>query len=102
MNEETRTLFVLWQCWRTRQFVPVARLLTRTGGGAPFELAYVRGVERAISLGFQPFVAFPSVGEVYRSSTLFPFSSSATASSRAPGRTMRRTWSRSVWARAPM
>ncbi|MEZ4296410.1 MAG: hypothetical protein R3B70_15670 [Polyangiaceae bacterium] len=74
MADDARTLFVLWQCQKTRRHVPVARLRTLSApGGEVFELAYVRGVERARSLGFEPFVAFPRVDRVYRDSALFPF-----------------------------
>lgn len=74
MNEQSRTLLVLWQHQESRQFVPVGRLtVDSSDAGQLFELVYVRGCQHAQKLGFQPFVAFPRTDRVYRSSALFPF-----------------------------
>src|SRR5689334_7834292 len=73
MNEQARTLLVLWQHRESRQFIPAGRLTAYDGGQQPFEFVYVRGYERAAKLGFAPFVAFPDIGRAYRSLVLFPF-----------------------------
>lgn len=74
MSEITQALFVAWQQPKTRRFHPVARLarLAKGSGELHFEFAYVEGVRAAQADGFQPFLAFPDVNEVYRSRDLFP------------------------------
>jgi len=64
-------LYVAWRNPRTRLIVPVARLLRCPGGD--FEFAYVKGSEEAAEHGFEPFLAFPDRGAIYRSETLPPF-----------------------------
>ena len=67
-----RLLFVAWQNPVTRRFYPVARLAQIEGDGCQdcFEFAYIRGTQQAD--GFQPFVSFPNLDQVYRGKVLFP------------------------------
>jgi hypothetical protein len=51
--------------------LPVARLLRLEGG--EYEFVYVRGIEDAEKLGFEPFLAFPERNVAYRFSSLPPF-----------------------------
>jgi hypothetical protein len=66
-------LFVTWQDQVTRRIVPVARLLQ---AGNQYEFAYIRAVEEAADLGFEPLLSFPRFDSVYLSCACRP---SATA-----------------------
>lgn len=74
MSEITQALFVAWQQPDTRRFHPVARLARVSEGACDhcFEFAYIQGAIQAQADGFQPFLAFPNLNEVYRSRSLFP------------------------------
>jgi hypothetical protein len=69
------TLFVGWQDRTTRRWYVVARLVRSKLADGTYEYIfdYVRGTQAAESKGFQPFVAFPNLGESVRSRTLLPF-----------------------------
>jgi hypothetical protein len=73
MNHVTK-LFVVWQDALSRRFFPVGQL-TRTQHGARtvYEFRYTKGAHEAIGAGFQPFLAFPRIDEVYEDEELFPF-----------------------------
>lgn len=62
-------LFVTWQDQLTRRIVPVGRLLQ---AGDHYEFAYIRAVEEATALGFEPLLSFPRLDAVYRSQELPP------------------------------
>lgn len=62
-------LFVTWQDQSTRRIVPIGRLLRI---GSQYEFAYIRAVEEATSLGFEPLLSFPQLDAVYRSQELPP------------------------------
>jgi hypothetical protein len=54
--------------------MPVAELLSARPPEEPrFEFGYIEGVRRALTLGFQPFLAFPHLDRRYTGSQLFPF-----------------------------
>jgi hypothetical protein len=74
MSEITQALFVAWQHPQTRRFHPVARLarVVEETCDHCFEFAYIRGALQAQAAGFQPFLAFPNLNQVYRSRDLFP------------------------------
>ncbi|MBI3469112.1 MAG: hypothetical protein HY000_39410 [Planctomycetes bacterium] len=85
MTEMTKTIFVAWQDPAQRRFYPVARLalVGEDGGAGWYEFAYIGGAKEASEHGFQPFLAFPSLTEVYRSRELFPlFANRLTSPSR--------------------
>ncbi len=84
MTEVLHALFVAWQHPETRRFHPVARLAQVQGAGCAdcFEFAYIEGARQAG--GFQPFVSFPDLHQVYRSRSLFPmFTNRLLSSSRS-------------------
>ncbi len=84
MTEVLHALFVAWQSPTTRRFHPVARLAQVGGVGCEecFEFTYIQGAVQAD--GFQPFVSFPDLHQVYRSRTLFPmFTNRLLSSSRS-------------------
>ncbi|MCP9861401.1 HIRAN domain-containing protein [Cyanobium sp. Cruz-8H5] len=73
-------LFVAWQQPESRRYYPVGRLVwvaDEPGLGADhrelFEFSYIRGAHEAAGVGFQPFLAFSDLQQVYRSHELFPF-----------------------------
>lgn len=69
-----RTLFVTWFEPNRRSIIPVARLVHHGGReGAAYEFRYIRGALEATERGFQPFIAFPELDRIYRSTSLFPF-----------------------------
>lgn len=61
-------VFLAWQCEKTRNIIPVGRLLAR--GSEGYEFSYIRSVGRAQQLGFGPLVSFPDLDVTYRSDTL--------------------------------
>lgn len=64
-------LFVSWQDPESRWIRPVGVLTaTSSRGERSYEFRYVRGARELPR--FRPFVEFPELGEVYRSSELFP------------------------------
>lgn len=69
MQESQGVLFMTWQDPRTRRILPVARILHIEDG---YEFAYIRAVGTAEKLGFEPFLAFPSLDVVYRTTSLPP------------------------------
>ncbi len=73
-NDAVPTLFTAWQAPASRRYYPVGRLsfFAEPDGGL-YEFAYIRGAEEAEKEGFLPFLAFPELGRVYCSQTLFPF-----------------------------
>jgi hypothetical protein len=72
--ESADILFVAWQDAAQRRYHPVARLVRHRVAGIPeYEFAYLNGAQEAQKLGFQPFLAFPELGTIYRSDALFPF-----------------------------
>lgn len=72
-TQTVRAVYVAWQQPETRSFFVVARLVAGAADGAGNEFAYVHGAREAVEQGFQPFLAFPNLDEVYRSKELFPF-----------------------------
>lgn len=72
MPNVVHALFVAWQNPVTRRFYPVARLAQIEGDGCEdcFEFVYIAGAEQAE--GFQPFVSFPDLHQLYRAQELFP------------------------------
>ena len=62
-------LYVSWQDAERRSFVPVG-MLTRSASGE-FEFRYLRGA--AVDPEFRPFIGFPDLHQVYRSTEQFPF-----------------------------
>jgi hypothetical protein len=62
-------LFVAWQHPESRKILPIGRLLRQ---GETYEFAYIRAVQEAQQLGFEPLLTFPVVDEVYRSHELPP------------------------------
>lgn len=61
-------VYLAWQCAKTRNIVPVGRLLDLGSDG--YEFSYIRSVERAQRLGFGPLVSFPDLDVTYRSDSL--------------------------------
>ncbi len=82
MTEVLHALFIAWQHPETRRFHPVARLAQVQGAGCAdyFEFTYIEGARQAD--GFQPFVSFPELHQVYRSQRLFPMFTNRLLSSR--------------------
>ena len=72
MPNVLHALFVAWQNPGTRRFYPVARLAQIEGDSCSdcFEFVYLQGSQQAD--GFQPFVSFPDLKQVYRARELFP------------------------------
>lgn len=72
MFNALHALFIAWQNPSTRRFYPVGRLAQIEGDGCEdcFEFVYVQGAIEAD--GFQPFVSFPNLHQVYRGKELFP------------------------------
>jgi hypothetical protein len=68
-------LFVAWQNPEKRGIRVVGRLRNiGVGERSRYEFAYVNGALAAQrEYGFRPFLAFPELGDVYLSDTLFPF-----------------------------
>ena len=62
-------LYVSWQDAERRSFVPVG-MLTQSAAG-DFEFRYLRGAET--DSDFRPFIGFPELHHVYRSTEQFPF-----------------------------
>ncbi len=84
MTEVLHALFVAWQHPDTQRFHPVARLAQVQGAECAdcFEFTYIDGARLAD--GFQPFVSFPDLHQVYRSRSLFPmFTNRLLSSSRS-------------------
>ena len=68
------TLYVVWQDSASRRYFPVGRLRRREEAPEKFyEFVYTRGVDVARQSGFEPFLAFPEIGQEYLSTQLFPF-----------------------------
>lgn len=74
MSEITQALFVAWQQPESRRFYPVARLALAADEDCQqcYEFAYIQGAREAEQHGFQPFLSFPDLEQVYRSPELFP------------------------------
>lgn len=54
--------------------MPVAELLSSRPPDDPhYEFGYLEGVRRALTLGFEPFLAFPHLHKRHRGPQLFPF-----------------------------
>jgi len=69
-----RRVIVTWKNDESRAIVPVAELLIdEDAGRTRYQFGYLAGVEQALSLGFQPFLAFPDFARRYASDRLFPF-----------------------------
>lgn len=64
-----KSAFVSWQNPDTRIW-HIVGLLKHADD---YSFRYTRGAEEASKLGFEPFVAFPELREVYTSSEVFPF-----------------------------
>lgn len=70
-DPSTSRLLIAWQDPASRRITPVARLERRSDGEDTYEFRYLRS---AVHLErFRPFVGFPDVERIYRSSDLFPF-----------------------------
>lgn len=66
-------LFVAWRAPESHRIFPVGRLL-RTARALPsYEFAYIQGAHAAERDGFEPFIPFPDLTQVYRSRELLPF-----------------------------
>lgn len=66
------TLFLAWQDQNSRSWFTIGRL---TFDGINYEFTYTQGVlEAQKKCGFEPLVSFPRLGEVYKSTYLFPVS----------------------------
>ncbi|PSB51336.1 DNA-binding protein [filamentous cyanobacterium Phorm 6] len=64
------TLFLAWQDQNSRSWFPIGRL---TFDGTNYEFTYTQGVlEAQRNWGFEPLASFPRLGEVYKSTYLFP------------------------------
>ena len=64
------TLFLAWQDQNSRSWFPIGRL---TFDGTNYEFTYTQGVlEAQEKCGFEPLASFPRLGEVYKSTYLFP------------------------------
>ncbi|MDF0553198.1 HIRAN domain-containing protein [Kamptonema sp. UHCC 0994] len=64
------TLFLAWQDQNSRSWFPIGRL---TFDGTNYEFTYTQGVlEAQEKCGFEPLSSFPRLGEVYKSTYLFP------------------------------
>jgi hypothetical protein len=84
-QQQLQALYVAWQQPETRRYYPVARLVAGVGDlPGLYEFVYVRGAEEAQKAGFEPFPAFPTLSEVYRSRDLFPFFANRLMSSSRP------------------
>jgi len=84
-QQQLQALYVAWQQPETRRFYPVARLVAGVGDlPGLYEFVYVRGAEQAQKANFEPFPAFPTLSEVYRSGDLFPFFANRLMSSSRP------------------
>ncbi len=67
-----KTLFLAWQDKQNRQWFPVGRLDADVEGSL-YRFSYIGGAKRAKdATGFEPLLDFPSLGEEYQSSELFP------------------------------
>jgi hypothetical protein len=66
-------LFVTWQDRASRKIFPVGRLVRLAEPASAYEFAYVYGAREAAAVGFEPFLAFPSLDGVYRTRELPPF-----------------------------
>lgn len=75
-----RRLRVVWQDPQTRQFHEVAALRLPADEDGTYEFEY----RRPLPGSFEPFPAFPDVGQVYRSPQLFPFFQNRIMSSGRP------------------
>lgn len=64
-------LYIAWRDPRSRLILPVGRLIRHDDGS--YEFTYVKGSEAAKAHGFEPFLAFPDWGAVYRSESLPAF-----------------------------
>jgi hypothetical protein len=82
MTPASPVLYVAWRDPRSRKILPVARLLRLEDG--EYEFVYVKGIEEAEKVGFEPFLAFPERNVAYRSETLPPFFSNRVMSSSRP------------------
>jgi len=68
----TRRLIVLWQEPDVRSIIPVGVLIQGTSdGSSDHQFVYLRRAQELET--FRPFVGFPDLTAVYRSSDLFPF-----------------------------
>lgn len=65
-------LFVAWREPESHRIFPVGRLLRLQTPFQGYEFCYIEGA-RVAQAGFEPFLAFPSLAEVYRSRELLPF-----------------------------
>ena len=70
---KTQTVFLAWQDKaKTQSWFPIGRLDLADGNACEFR--YVHGVKDAEKFaGFNPLMAFPDLGMIYRSDDLFPF-----------------------------
>ncbi|MEO8179818.1 MAG: HIRAN domain-containing protein [Deltaproteobacteria bacterium] len=73
MSYEPPALFVAWRDPETRRIYAVGRLLRLVGTFRGYEFGYIEGARVATEVGFQPFLAFPKLDQVYRSRELLPF-----------------------------
>lgn len=79
----TRRLLVSWQDPETRSIIPVGVLTQGTPDGSDdYEFTYLRRAQEQPD--FRPFVGFPDLTTVYRSSRLFPFFENRVMSSSRP------------------
>jgi hypothetical protein len=65
-------LFVAWREPESHRIFPVGRLLHLQTPFQGYEFCYIQGA-RLPQVGFEPFLAFPKLDEVYRSRQLLPF-----------------------------
>lgn len=61
-------LLLIWKEPKTKRRFTIGQL-TKNG---QFEFSYGYEVQKAISAGFQPLIAFPDINEVYKNEKLFP------------------------------
>src|SRR4051812_7613232 len=73
MSYEPPALFVAWRDPETRRIYPVGRLLRLVSTFQGYEFGYIEGALVAEKAGFQPFLAFPRLDQIYRSRELLPF-----------------------------
>jgi HIRAN domain len=84
-HQQHQALYVAWQEPKSRRYYPVARLYSGVGNAHDlYEFAYINGATEAANVGFQPFLAFPKLHQVYRSKDMFPFFSNRLMSHNRP------------------
>ncbi len=77
-------LFVSWRSPATRLIHPVGRL-DFDAAAHRYEFRYIRAADRAAADGFTAFPEFPKLGDVYRSTELFPLFANRVMPASRPG-----------------